>query len=310
MSDTAATLRKRLHGATELRSVVRTMKSVAASSIGQYERSVLALADYYRTVELGLGACLRAREPAAPGGGGRGPARPGLVGAVVFGSDQGLVGQFNDVVADDAATGLKAIGGKPRVWAVGERVRARLAERGFAPDRLFEVPSSVAGIAPLVGQILLQTEAVEGRVNVTELHLFYNRSRTGSTFEPARERLLPLDDQWYRERAAVPWPTKICPEMIGGGVATLRALVRGYLFVSIFRASAESLASENASRLAAMGRAEKNIDETLETLNSSFHRVRQASIDEELFDVVAGFEALSSSKKHSSGAEGKPGGTS
>jgi F-type H+-transporting ATPase subunit gamma len=296
MSDTAATLRKRLHGATELRSVVRTMKSVAASSIGQYERSILALADYYRTVELGLGACLRMREPAAAGG--QGPARPGLVGAVVFGSDQGLVGQFNDIVADDAVTALTAIGGKPRVWAVGERVRARLAERGFTPTRLFAVPTSVAGIAPLVGQILLQTEAVKERIEVTELHLFYNCSRPGSTFEPARERLLPLDEQWYRERAAVPWPTKSPPEMIGGDVATLRRLVQGYLFVSIFRASAESLASENASRLAAMGRAEKNIDETLENLKSSFHRVRQASIDEELFDVVAGFEALFTTKKH------------
>jgi F-type H+-transporting ATPase subunit gamma len=309
MSDTAATLKKRLHGATELRSVVRTMKSVAASSIGQYEKSVLALADYYRTVELGMGACLRGREPAAPEEGGPGLARSGAVGAVVFGSDQGLVGQFNDIVADDAATALTAIGGKPRVWAVGERVRARLAERGFALNRVFEVPSSVAGIAPLVNQILVQTEAVKDRVEVTELHLFYNRKRTGSTFESARERLLPLDDQWYRERAAVPWPSKLRPEMIDGGVATLRALVQGYLFVSIFRASAESLASENASRLAAMGRAEKNIEDTLQNLKSSFHRVRQASIDEELFDVVAGFEALSLSKKHPRTDEGKPGGT-
>jgi F-type H+-transporting ATPase subunit gamma len=56
--------------------------------------------------------------------------------------------------------------------------------------------------------------------------------------------------------------------------------------------SAESLASENASRLAAMERADKNIDELLESLNGSFHRLRQSGIDEELFDVVSGFEAL------------------
>jgi F-type H+-transporting ATPase subunit gamma len=74
---------------------------------------------------------------------------------------------------------------------------------------------------------------------------------------------------------------------------TLRAFVREYLFVSLFRACAESLASENASRLAAMQRAEKNIDELLEDLNRTFHRLRQSSIDEELFDVVSGFEALS-----------------
>jgi len=63
--------------------------------------------------------------------------------------------------------------------------------------------------------------------------------------------------------------------------------------VTSFRACAESLASENASRLAAMERADKNIDELLEHLHRTSHRLRQSSIDEELFDVVSGFEALS-----------------
>jgi len=79
---------------------------------------------------------------------------------------------------------------------------------------------------------------------------------------------------------------------IGDDTTTLRALIREYLFVSLFRACAESLASENASRLAAMQRADKNIDELLEDLNGTFHRLRQSGIDEELFDVVAGFESL------------------
>lgn len=77
-----------------------------------------------------------------------------------------------------------------------------------------------------------------------------------------------------------------------GGSATLRALIREYLFVSLFRACAESLASENASRLAAMERADRNIDELLEDLNGTFHRLRQSGIDAELFDVISGFEAL------------------
>ena len=73
--------------------------------------------------------------------------------------------------------------------------------------------------------------------------------------------------------------------------------IREYLFVSLFRACAESLASENASRLAAMQRADKNIDELLEELNRTFHRLRQSGIDEELFDVISGFEALSGEEK-------------
>jgi F-type H+-transporting ATPase subunit gamma len=82
------------------------------------------------------------------------------------------------------------------------------------------------------------------------------------------------------------------PEVMNDSEQTLLALVREYLFVSLFRACAESLASENASRLAAMQRAEKNIDELLDDLNRNFHRLRQSGIDEELFDVVSGFEAM------------------
>ena len=79
---------------------------------------------------------------------------------------------------------------------------------------------------------------------------------------------------------------------MGSGTVTLRALIREYLFVSLFRACAESLASENASRLAAMDRADRNIDDLLERLQGTFHRLRQAGIDEELFDVISGYEAL------------------
>ena len=85
------------------------------------------------------------------------------------------------------------------------------------------------------------------------------------------------------------------PETLGKPAMTLRALIREYLFVSLFRACAESLASENASRLAAMDRADRNIDEMLGTLNDSLHRLRQSQIDEELSDVISGFKALSES---------------
>jgi F-type H+-transporting ATPase subunit gamma len=43
-----------------------------------------------------------------------------------------------------------------------------------------------------------------------------------------------------------------------------------------------------------MQRAEKNIDSLMTDLNRTFYRLRQSSIDEELFDVIAGFNALSS----------------
>jgi F-type H+-transporting ATPase subunit gamma len=292
MSDTTASLRRKIRSAGDLQSVVRTMKALAASSIGQYEKSVRALADYYRTVELGLGACFREREPAASCVERKGPTDAGAIGAVVFGSDQGLVGQFNDVVADYAIKILAALPGKPQVWAVGERVHARLANAGLPLIGLFTSPNSVQAITPLVGQIQIESEAHRAKGEYARLYVFHNRPQSGALYEPISQRLLPLDAQWQQGLANVRWPTGTLPEVMGAGAGTLRALIREYLFISVFRACAESLASENASRLAAMERADRNVDELLENLTRSFHRLRQTSIDEELFDVISGFEAL------------------
>ncbi|MFT5622844.1 MAG: F-type H+-transporting ATPase subunit gamma [Bacteroidia bacterium] len=296
MSDTTASLNRQIASAGDLQSVVRTMKALAASSIGQYEQSARALGDYYRTVELGLSVCIRKSELASMTIERKGKNTKGIIGAVVFGSDQGLVGQFNDRVADYTIETLDALPGKSQVWAVGERVQPRLEDAGLPLASLFAVPNSVKTITPLVGQILIEHETYQQRGEVTELHLFYNRPSSGAIYQPVHQRLLPLDETWQRELAERPWPTKNLPEVLGAGTDTLRALIGEYLFVSIFRACAESLASENASRLAAMQRADKNIDELLETLHRDFHRMRQSSIDEELFDVISGFEALAKEK--------------
>jgi F-type H+-transporting ATPase subunit gamma len=215
----------------------------------------------------------------------------------VFGSDQGLVGQFNDVVADFAVKTLTALPGKPEIWAVGERVHARLADAGLPLIGLFAVPNSVQAITPLVGQIQIESEARRAKGEYARLYIFHNRPKSGALYEPVGQRLLPLDAPWQQSLAKVPWPTKMLPEVMASGTVTLRALIREYLFISLFRACAESLASENASRLAAMERADKNIDELLETLHGTFHRIRQAGIDEELFDVISGFEALNAEEK-------------
>jgi F-type H+-transporting ATPase subunit gamma len=158
---------------------------------------------------------------------------------------------------------------------------------------LLTVPSSVKAITPLVGQILMESEIHLSKGEAVALYLFHNRPASGALYAPVSQKLLPLDEAWRHKLAELPWPTKPLPEVMGEGDTTLRALIREYLFVSLFRACAESLASENASRLAAMQRADKNIDELLVDLHESFHRLRQSSIDEELFDVISGFEALS-----------------
>jgi F-type H+-transporting ATPase subunit gamma len=261
-------LRRRIDGAGDLEGVVRAMKALAASSIGQYEKAVRSLDDYYRTVELGLSVCLRQAVPPGPAARkhvkGSGP-----IGAVVFGSDQGLVGRFNEVVADLALKTFKTFPGKvQKIWAVGERVHSLMADSVPTPVDLLSVPTSVNGITRLVGRVLVRIEASREKGEVVDVCLFHNHPKSGAVYEPVCTQLLPLDAVWQSK-----------------------------LFVLLFQACAESLNSENASRLAAMRRAEKNINKILEDLNRKFYSIRQESIDEELFDVVSGFEALTARGK-------------
>ena len=295
MSDTLESLRHKIHGAGDLASVVRTMKAVAASSIGQYESAVASLAEYDRAVALALSAAFRADTI----NGVPQPSKKGSNGsiAIVFGSDQGLVGKFNDQIADFAVASLAKLTGKKTVWSVGDRAGTSLEIAGYRPVLTFDLPVSVSTITSLIGQIVAQCETQFLGGKNHELTLFHNRPKPGSVYEPVSQRLLPLDEEWERDLRERAWPTKLLPEVIGD---IEPALIREYLFISLFRACAESLASENASRLAAMQRAEKNIGDLLEDLNRSFHRQRQSSIDEELFDVISGFEALNPTQNSAS----------
>ena len=267
------------------------MKALAASSIGQYEKAVQSLNEYYRTVELGLAACLirpdrSAREKRAfisKRSYRRGclrfrprPRRPIQRGdrGIRHSHAQSIAGQDNESLGHG-------------------RTHSRSPD-GYRTEAsgLLSIPISVNAITPLVGQILIEIEAARERGDVEKIYLFHNRPKPGASYDPVSKQLLPLDHVWQDKLAAMPWPTKILPEVIEGTVSPLSAFIREYLFVLLFQACAESLASENASRLAAMQRAEKNIEDISEKLNRTLHRVRQESIDEELFDVVSGFEAL------------------
>ena len=162
-------------------------------------------------------------------------------------------------------------------------------------DPMAPVPNTVETIAPFVSQMQMDSEEHRAANGYQPLYVFHNRPQSGSQYAPSHQQLLPLDAAWKKSLEATrPWPNKVVPQVMGSSTTALRALLSEHLFISLFRACAESLASENASRLSAMDRADKNIQELLVTLNNTLHTQRQRAIDEELFDVISGYEALSS----------------
>ena len=295
--DTLESIRNKTEGAKDLKSVVSAMKAMASSNIVQYQTAVSSLGDYYHTVALGIIAYFRAEKIDAISDQKEIKKRnktkqDKIICAIVFGSDQGLVGQFNDSMADFVSASLKALQGKKEIWAIGERVQLLLSDVGLNITTIYHVPYTVGEITPLVQQILTKSEESLEKHNIDEFYIFHNQPKQTSGYQHVMQRFLPLDEKWKNSLQKLHWPTQFPPQIAGGARPTLLALVSEYLFVSLFKACAESLASENASRLEAMQRAEKNIGDLLDNLNKKYHRLRQSSIDEELFDVVSGFEAL------------------
>ncbi len=278
------------------------MKALAAVSIRQYQKAVESLGEYNRTVEMGLQIALREQRG---GGGGAEKTKASRIGAIVFGSDQGLCGQLNNIIVAHAAEEMDRAGVRKEnriIIAVGMRAADILEDTGQRVLEVLTTPGSTSGITPMVQDITVLLENWRFKRQIEHMYLFFNHYVSGATYRPTTVRLLPVDRVWLKNLEMKKWPSRTLPLFTMDWEALFRSLIREYLFVSLYRAFAESLASENASRRAAMQSAEKNIEERLEELFLQYHRQRQMTITEELLDIVAGFEALGGSKEAAQGA--------
>jgi F-type H+-transporting ATPase subunit gamma len=273
------------------------MKALAAVSIRQYERATQSLAVYYWTIEFGLHVLLRdtALQEGLPN-----KSAGGGLGAIVFGSDQGLCGRFNE---DIAAFALQRIEASPahgyghRVLAIGNRTAGSLEYLGQSPLITLPTPSSAQHITNSVQQVLLIIDEWQSGQRIEHVQLFYHRQLPkGGQSQPTGLQLLPVNLHRFRRLREEPWPSRSRPTYTLERGQLLTALLRQYFAVTLFRAFAESLASEHTSRLTAMQAADKNLKDNLEEVVATYHRLRQDAITGELLDVVSGFEALTAGR--------------
>ena len=290
--ETVESLKRRVHTAEDLHSLVRTMKALAAVNIRQLEHAVESLADYRRTIELGLRIVLRQPDRSTITSR-TAPQR--TLGTIVFGSDQGMCGQLNDQIVAEArnyTAQVQANADNRATLAVGVRAATRIEDAGEPLETTLPVASSTSGITPLVQEILLHVDRWHAERQIDRIVVFYCEHLSKAAYRPRRLELLPVDRRWLDQLEQEPWPTQILPTFTMEPDQLFSSLIRQYLFVSLYRACAESLASENASRLAAMRGAERNIGQRIAELTSQFHQTRQMAITEELLDIASGFEAL------------------
>jgi F-type H+-transporting ATPase subunit gamma len=293
MAQTISAIRNQIQSVKQIQSVVTTMKALAAVNIRQYEDAVKAINQYNHTVETGLEVALRHRPEEIKIAE---RVLSGPLGAIIFGSDQGMVGQFNQDIVNHSSKMLDSgslAGRECTHLAVGYRISRRLAMHGQIVEKQLRTPSTLSGITPLVQELLVHIQTWREDLQIEQIFLFFNSPLHGTAYRTKALQLLPIDLRWIQELEAREWPSRGLPTYLLDWDKLFTALIREIFFVTLYRACAESLSSENISRLSSMQAAESNIEDRLANLQNRYQNLRQTSITEELLDIVAGFEALS-----------------
>ncbi len=289
--ETLETLRRRLDSVEDMQSIVKTMKVLSAVSIRQFEEASASVDEYMRTVAMGF-QILRRRETLTQFM----PRRwddSGVAAFIVYGSGHGMCGRFNDQLAAFASEQMADLHRrKHRIAAMGSYVHDNLVAERRHVDQQLELPQSVSGITNSVNELLFEIDRWGQEAGVGEVFLVYHRPTEGMSSEPSIQKLLPIDSEWLEELGGGSWPANNVPSYRTSSEELMTGLIREYLFVSLYRAFADSLASEHASRLASMQRAERKVDERREQLYNQYHRERQRKITEEVLDVMGGVLAM------------------
>jgi len=281
-------LNKKLKTTQDLLSVVKTMKSLAAVNIRQFEHAVESLEKYREIVDKGWEVLFRFSGPVSWKSSGKNAV------CIVIGSDQGMCGQFNETAVSHALEKVKGLtekGLEVTFWSLGEKISGALEDMGYKTGEQLPAAANLTAINNLVQIMVQQIESWRSGKGIEYFYVCHNILVKERGQSRVFYRLLPLDKDWADQYRAKKWPERCLPLMGLPREDMFVHLFRQYIFISLYRAVAQSLAGENAARLFAMQAAEKNIQEQKEELQALFREQRQAEITNELLDIISGFEA-------------------
>ena len=288
-------IRRRVSSVQNTRKITKAMEMVAAAKLRRAQQRIEALRPYADgTVEMmrdlatfaderSAYALLRQNEGA------------GVEALLVVTGDRGLAGAFNANVVrhyleTDAA--LRDRGLATRLLTVGKKGVGTLRFRGCEVERswtgLSDRPeyADASAIARYVIDLYTQRE-------VDRVHLVYNHFKSAMEQRVTDMTILPIEPQAvYREAQDADRLPPVSYLYEPGKAAIFESLLPKYVEIAIHRALLESSASEQGARMTAMRNASDAAEEMLSTLTLQLNRARQASITQEILEVVAGAEAL------------------
>ncbi len=260
--------------------LVRNVKALAAVTIREQQMVSQGLHRYEEALLDGLALLARQTRPGPPESS-RSHAR------IVMGSDQGLCGTFNQRLAEQ----IQPVTGP--LLVVGYRMGRELERRGHTADEVLVTPNGPGGVHSVVGRLVFQLESWQRQGHHTVSLHANSPAGPGLEYQQSARKVLPLDQDWWAELSLRPWKKgSSLPLCLSPPEASLRHLLRQWLYVTIYRTLSQSRLAENEARLATMQSAESNISERLLELERDFRQQRQTMIDAELLDISAGFESL------------------
>lgn len=278
-------LQRKLDSIKGLREIVAAMRNLAAIYVRRAEATLDAIRPYSEVVETAVELVLgRAGVTAIE------PDPDGVAVAIVFASDQGLCGAYNERIVRAAMEFTANAAGRVDVIAIGNRGASLLKMRGVEPIMTVSSPTSLEGIKAQVSGLAADVYDTYSEQGAGAMFFIYNTYEGAGRFvESVRPVLPPRRDQLTRAGGR---RFRCDPILTASPEALLGDLAEEYLFVQLYRALLESHASENGARLLSMTAAASNIDDRLVDLTQQYQSVRQDAITSELLDVVGGAEAL------------------
>jgi F-type H+-transporting ATPase subunit gamma len=282
-------VRERITSVSSTRQITSAMKMVSAAKLRRAQDAVTRMRPYATKLKEIL-ENVSASVDASEGGAYAVEREVKTVLVVAISSNRGLCGGFN---ANISKAALKAIekdfaGKEVKVIAIGKKSGEFLARRGY---EVLEYNNDVFdnlnydSIAPIAERIM--EGFVDGSYDRVEI--FYNEFVNAASQVATREQYLPVAPPQQMEGEAKktadyifePNRTEIVLDLIPRSLKT--QLYKGVL---------DSLASEHGARMTAMHKATDNATELLKELKLTYNKARQASITNEILEIVGGAAAL------------------